>query len=160
MHIKKLLLTHCFIAGSLLGAQNVSAHNAVKLTDGDLKETILLLSHGPIVSINGNVITVETDKERIECELEGNPRFEFLDYDDAGIDAPEYGSLTFHFDSNSLKGENLKPGTQVCIVDLSGRILTVKVADAMGSVNLDISTLPVGVYIFKTNDQIYKFYKK
>lgn len=143
----------------LLAAGQLKAHDAVKLIDSNNKETIFMLHDLPKARIDESKLIIETDRERLICNIETGARIEFIDTN-AGINGILPDSFVFSLGGNGLDCQNLKPGSKVYLCDLAGKIITSKEVDSTGAVTIDTTTLPAGVYIFNTNEKSFKFYKK
>lgn len=157
---KRISKLSCLMLMLLAGAFPTFAHNAVKMIHPDNKETIFLLSSQPKVSIENSSLVVESDENKVTCELNGSVRFEFLDAKESAIDEVATESLVFKVDNQAVEGGNMTPNSPVAIYDLSGKTLKAAQTDEAGYIRIDIYDLPKGVYIFNSIDKNFKFYKK
>ena len=153
---KTLILITSLLAGSF----GSFAHDAVKMTEPDGKETVFILADHPIVTVENNAIIVTTDNQNISLELEPNIIFRFCDADGAGVETAAKSLPTFKIDDTRLEGNNLQPRTLVTIYDISGRMTASATTDDAGFVSIVIADLPAGVYIVGSNSNNFKFHKR
>ena len=134
--------------------------NAVKMIQGDSKETIFMLSDTPTVTFEEDTIVVECRKEKVSCELEGCVKFEFITYNNASVDSVVKESPVFKVNQNNIEAFNLSPLEMVRITDLSGKTVFSSKTDINGHIYIETGNYPSGVYIFFSKDKNFKFYKK
>lgn len=67
---------------------------------------------------------------------------------------------SFSITSKSLKIDNLKQGEQVAIYTLDGKAVVNQKAEGKGLTDIDINTLPKGVYVVKSQSITFKFQKR
>lgn len=154
--LKRGLLTVIILAGGIAA----NAHNAVKFTQADTNETIIMLKEHPRVSMNDGFIRLVTDSDVVEYPLNESAIFEFIDFDDAGIGSISNDTVIFRIDQNNLEAFNLRSRSQVVVTDISGKPVIKAFTDDTGSVTIRISDLAPGIYVFNSIDKNFKFYKK
>ena len=148
------------IALLMCGILPASAQNAVKMTESGGKSTIFMLSQQPKVYISSGFITIETLTDKVECDTADGVTFEFLDYDNAGIEEIGAESPIFKIGNDYLEAWNIKPFSRMEIYDVAGKKLGGATSDANGYVSVSIANLPAGIYIINSTDKNFKFYKK
>lgn len=144
----------CFCFGSM-----AVAHNAVKLTQDDSTETIFLLGDRPQVTIDGNMLTITTYSDMIDVPIGEGARFDFLDYETSSVNAIGEQAVV-RLLPNMLSALNITPNSPVALTDISGKKVLSIHTDNKGNVNIDLSSLAPGVYVFNSKDKNFKFYKK
>ena len=157
---KNFSLLSCLFGMLLFCGVSASAKNAVMMTQSDNTEIVFLLSAQPKVSMQGTDVVVETAKETVTCPVADGVSFKFVDYDDASVKGLEADNVAFKVSQTAIEGFNLKPNSSVAILDLAGKTLKASSTDGAGYVNLNISDLIPGVYLFNSVDKNFKFYKK
>ena len=155
--IKNLILPAALLLGSFF---TISAYNAVKFTDGDSKETIFMLKDRPKVTHDTSAIIIETDKDHISFDFIEGSRFDFIDYEDSGIESLTDEISIFKINNGQIEGQNLKPNTRVFITDISGKIISSAVTDQSGKFIITTEGFNSGVYIFNSNAKNFKFIKR
>lgn len=138
----------------------MNGHNAVRLTQTNNAEIVFLISDHPKVGLDGTKALIVSDKDKYSYEFSEISKFEFIDYEQDAIYGVYGGSFMLKWNNNTLEGHNLKPDSHVMITDLSGRIYSNVMTDAMGSFTIDFIDLPKGVYMFISQGHTFKFYKK
>ena len=136
------------------------AQNAVKMIETDGTETIFLLIEQPKVWMADNSLIVETDSDKISCDIAGGIRFEFCNYESDSVEGIEQSTPAFKVTPQSVEAFNLDPLKTVAIYDISGKTVKTSQSDQNGYVYFSISELPAGVYIFNSPNKNFKFYKK
>lgn len=120
----------------------------------------LSLDSQPTVSFSDHEILITTETQVFSFSLASKVECTFST-EISGITLPETDpsvSITLHGKSVCISG--LTDGCRVYICDLSGTSLYQGVADAGGSVTIDLSQFPTGIYILKSNKLSYKFIMK
>ena len=145
---------------SFFGIGGAVAQNAVKMIPSEGQEIVFMLSDSPRVTIEENSIIIESEKEKVTCEILKGVRFEFVDSDNAGIESVEINTAIFKVTNDFIEASRLKPRENVRVVDIGGKILRNLSTDSSGYIKMDISDLPKGVFIFSSKDKKFKFYKK
>ena len=138
----------------------VSAQNAVKMIESNGEETVFLLSTHPKVSLSQSVLEIKTDTDEITCDIDEGVRFELIDFEDASVNDIEEDKPVFKVSKERVEAFNLKPGSDVKLYDLTGKIMESVKTDSTGHAALDISVLPDGIYIINSSNRNFKFYKK
>lgn len=144
----------------LLSALPMSGHNAVKLIDKDSKETIFMLSDHPRVTFNDEIIVVRSAKEEISCDMADGTRFEFLDYDQNSIGSIPGEAVMINLTGNNLEGNLLAAGSPIRIANIAGQVFVATQTDDSGYFRISLENLAPGVYVFSSQEKIFKFYKK
>lgn len=145
---------------SLFGFIPMSAQFAVKMIPAEGEETTFLLSHHPKVSMAEEGLIIETDQDRVECEIGEGVRFEFIEDYETAVKNIETGMPAFKFDGQGISGYNIQPSSDVMIFDVSGKVMKSSRTDADGNFYISLSGLPEGVYILNSVDKKFKFIKK
>ena len=153
----KFLLLFLMILGFGLYTK---AHNAVKLIYSDARETILMLSDHPRVSLDGATLLISSDKDDLQVLIEDTDRFEFIDYEEASAGKLGVYPPTIILNGEVLEVLYLQPHSQVIITDLTGKTIASSTADNSGYLFLQTGGWPKGVYILITKEKTFKFYKK
>lgn len=135
------------------------AQNAVKMTSGD-DVAYFMLSDQPSVTIEDNSIVVQTENEKVSCDLAGGVKFEFANVENNSVDRIETDAPVFKINPGFIEGYNLSGASRFEVADLSGKVLKNGKADESGYLYVSISELPGGIYIFNSKDKKFKFYKK
>ncbi|MCH5226194.1 MAG: T9SS type A sorting domain-containing protein [Muribaculaceae bacterium] len=136
----------------------LKAENSVTMIEPNGKETIFLLSTSPRVSMEDGTVIVETKNDRVEYTGEGPLKFVFSET--GAIEKFEKDLPLFKINQFSIEASNLKPETNLQILDLSGKLIISQKTDTNGNITIPVSYLPTGVYIVKSYDKKFKFYKK
>lgn len=155
--IKNYLILFCVLVGTSFTA---FSHNAVKITQENTEDIVILLKDHPKVSIENSLVKVLTDSNEISYQATPSVRFNFLDYDPTYVNKISKDAVAFKIDQNIIEAYNLVPYLKITISDLSGRIIKSTSADTNGHINIDIFELPKGVYVFSSSDHNFKFLKK
>ena len=137
-----------------------SAQNAVKMIQNGNQETIFMLSSTPKVTIEGEYLAVETDLDKITCDLKGGVRFEFIESDNTALEEIEAQLPVFKVNKEFIVAYNLTPLSPVNVYDVAGKSLISVKTDESGYLNISTTDLPAGVYVFNSKDKNFKFYKK
>lgn len=137
----------------------LKAVDAIKMTDNYGNETIFLLQHHPIVSYFNTGIEIKTTFDHIF--FEGSILlFEFIEYNDASLETTFDEIPCFKIDQFNLLGKNLTPNTTLIMYDFSGTIIKQANIDQTGCIHIPLSNMKEGVYIIKSKDKNFKFYKR
>lgn len=144
----------------LIGFNVAGAYNAVKLVDSQNGEKIFLLSSHPKASLMENVLSLETDLESLNFDLGDGINFYFVDYEEAGIDVVATGTPVYKLTPGFIQAFNLKALAPVEVFDITGKTVKTGKTSGDGSLILETSDLPSGVYIFSSFDFNFKFHKK
>ena len=156
--VKKISVLFTLLACCMLP---MKAFNAVKMTHPD-KESIFLLSSNPKVSMADKTVVITSDAgDKIELDQNGKTaKFEFIDTSSTSIEEVGIDAAIFNINQSSIEGRNLTVGSTVEIYDISGKKISTNRVDETGFVNISLSELPKGVYLFNSIDKNFKFYKK
>lgn len=155
--IRKVLILSMITVGMCVSA---NAFNAVKMTDRQQKESVFYLNEHPTARLDEAGLKVFTDNGTVSLENFDGVTFELVDYNPLSVEEIDRDIVTFQLTSQYLEGRNLTGNSAVSIVDISGKIIMTEVTTPEGSVTLDISGLPGGVYVFSSVDRQFKFQKK
>ena len=159
--LKKLGRLGCPFLMLLMGwGFSANAQNAVKMIQAGNQETIFMLSAQPQVSIDGSSLVIETNNEKVTCNVAGGVNFEFVDSDSTAVEEIAAESSLFKISPEVVEGYNLAPDSQVMIFDIAGKCLKSVYTDPKGFVSINVADLPSGVYVFNSKDKNFKFYKK
>ena len=162
IEMKRLLLV--LFINFVLSYTLIHAHNAVKIIESDGNETIFILEKDPNyysmeVFMIGSELEIYTQNTQVNYEIDQGVRFEFLDYD-ARVDPLEVSDPIFNISRKSIEGKNLPVNSLVYLYDLTGILLKKAKVDSTGSLKIDISEIPEGNFIIKSNSKSFKFFKK
>lgn len=144
------------MAAALLISQGAAAeYLIVSFRDGtttsfDLEDRPVVSLQTPMMTIKASTVEAEYDCDSVEKFVIGDP----------GSTAPALAEgetrLTYR-DRNSASVSGLEPGTRVTLYSTDGKTAASAVADASGSVTLDLSALSAGTYIISvSNGQSFK----
>lgn len=147
-----------------LSISTLYAHNAVKVIESNGNETIFLLEKDPYyysmdVYMTSSGLEIYTTKTQVNYEIDESVRFEFLDLD-SGIETLEISDPIFNISHKFIECKNLKGNSLVYIYDLNGILIKNAKVDDTGSLKIDISEIPEGIFIIKSNNKSFKFFKK
>ena len=139
---------------------SASAQNAVKMIGSNGNETIFLLTSHPKVSIEQSSLLIESDLEKITCDIDDGVRFEFTNYEEAAVNEINSEIPVFKISQAFIEGDNLLPGSDILLYDMKGSLLkSLKVA-ADGHISIDISDLQEGVYVINSSVKKFKLYQR
>lgn len=137
-----------------------SAQNSVKMIESNGKETIFQLAENPKVSISDKNLLIETSNDKVTCAIGEGVRFQFL-LADAGVgEVSADNTPVFKISQVAVEASGITASSPVTVYDMAGKIVKATQSDSNGCATVNISDLPAGVYIFKTIDKNFKFYKK
>lgn len=157
---KILIKTFGSLGLLIAGSSFISAHNAVKITEPDNKETFILLNTNPKVYMENSSLVLVTENDKVVFEKMHGMCFELVNHDINGIEGIWADYVTFKVSSVCIEGFNLIPSHQVFINDITGKTMTTTNTDESGYVNISITDFPTGIYILNSKDKSFKFYKK
>ena len=126
------------------------------LTDGTVNR--FALTDTPMVTYEGENLVVSTGDEQFTTALSGISQLTFEQVS-TGISEMVEESPKPIFTPGQARFEGLKTHAAVSIYTIDGKMLSSMRASEEGIVNIDLSTLPQGVYILRTPNQNYKIKK-
>lgn len=120
----------------------------------------LCLDSRPTVSFTDSEILIATETQVLSFSLASKVECTFST-ERAGIALPESdATVSVRLQGKSVCISGLTEGYGVYVYNLSGTALYQGVAYAGGSVTIDLSQFPTGIYILKSNKLSYKFILK
>lgn len=164
MKKKALIRAFALMAMLLLPAQALLARVAeehvtcmvLTLTDGTVNR--FALTDAPVVTYEGENLVVSTGDEQFTTALSGISQLTFEQVP-TGIGEMVEESQKPVFTPGQARFEGLKNHATVNIYTIDGKMLSSMSANEEGTVSIDLSTLPQGVYILRTPNQSYKIKK-
>ncbi len=164
MNKKTLLRAFALLTLLLLPAQVLLARVAeenvtcmvLTLNDGTVNR--FALTDMPMVTYEGENRVVSTGDEQFTTALSGIKQLSFEQVP-TGISEMIEESPKPVFTPGQARFEGLKTHATVSIYTFDGKMLSSMKANDEGSVSIDLSTLPQGVYILRTPNQSYKIKK-
>ena len=164
MKKKALIRAFALLALLLLPAKALLARVAeehvtcmvLTLTDGTVNR--FALTDTPVVTYGGENLVVSTGDEQFTTALSGISQLTFEQVP-TGIDEMVEESQKPVFTPGQARFEGLKNHATVSIYTIDGKMLSSMRANEEGTVSIDLSTLPQGVYILRTPNQSYKIKK-
>ncbi len=164
MKKKALIRAFALLALLLLPAQALLARIAeedvtcmvLTLTDGTVNR--FALTGNPTVTYEGENLVVNTGDEQFTTTLSGISQLTFEQVS-TGIGEMVEESPKPVFTPGQARFEGLKTHAVVSIYTIDGKMQNSMRANEEGTVSIDLSTLPQGVYILRTPNQSYKIKK-
>ena len=164
MKKKALLRAFALLTLLLLPAQAVLARVAeenvtcmvLTLTDGTVNR--FALTDAPTVTYEGENLVVSTGDEQFTTALSGISQLTFEQVP-LGIGEMAKESTKPVFTPGQARFEGLSTHATVSVYTIDGKMLSSTRANEEGTVSIDLSALPQGVYILRTPNQSYKIKK-
>lgn len=155
---------HSFLKIVLLSVMTMMASTAVaeinylrvNLSNGT--NASFALADDPKVSVTNNTLQVETSTQTITVQFEDLKNFTFHD-STTGIDK-EAIDKHFQLENGIISFDGLKAGETVAVYSISGIVMLQTSASTDGCATIDTSTLPIGVYVVRTNSTTIKISNK
>lgn len=113
------------------------------------------LKDDPVITYQDNLLVVKSEMSAIsEIALNAD---DVLECTFRNSDATDIKGLQ---DGKGSNLSNLEPGTKVQVFSVGGQLMNSTTVSADGSANLNLNTLPQGVYIIKTPKTTFKITNK
>ena len=148
-----------------LAAQDVAGETVYKLflwmKDGS--RMAYPLDEDPQVSMDGESLTLQTTKTTLELNARDVMKFTLEDADDftpTSMETVAKEKSELHFRQGDATITGMKLGGPVQVFDLSGHLLQTLNADGEGFAEVPTGSLPIGIFIIKTESITYKIEKK
>ena len=164
MKKKALLRAFALLTLLLLQAQALLARVAeenvtcmvLTLTDGTVNR--FALTDAPTVTYEGENLVVSTGDEQFTTALSGISQ---LTFEQVPLGIGEMGKESTKpvFTPGQARFEGLSTHATVSVYTIDGKMLSSTRANEEGTVSIDLSTLPQGVYILRAPNQSYKIKK-
>lgn len=143
-----LTLVVAFASLATFGASVASTHLIIHFTDGT--KTGFVLADKPAVSFVDNNVRVRANHVDTDFEVSTVEKFVFGDAL-ASIETVAPNEVRFTIpDADHVTVEGLKRGETVTVVSVEGRVVHAVRANADGSVQIELTQLPKGIYIVAT----------
>ena len=126
------------------------------LTDGTVNR--FALTDTPKVTYEGENLVVSTGDEQFTTAFSGISQITFEQVS-TGISEMVGESQKPVFTPGQARFEGLKNHATVSIYTVDGKMLSSVRANEEGTVSIDLSTLPQGIYVLRTPNQSYKIKK-
>lgn len=145
-------------AALMLSAQAISADNFLIVRFQDGTTTSFNLSHRPNVTFDGNQMVISSEEMETYYDVARVQRFSFGDETNKITPVLTENEVRLTYTSpESATISGLKQGAKVSLFSTNGIMLMDLTADASGVAELNLSSLPKGVYIISVpNGQSFK----
>lgn len=146
------LLSSAFVAGSLLTSLAASANTHLIVMFNDGTATSFIIADKPHVSFSEKRMHIRANDVTTDYEVSAVKKFIFGD-EALSVESPadDFRETRFTYtDRNTLSASGLLPGETVSLVSVEGRPAGNYNADADGSIVIDLSALPTGIYVVAT----------
>lgn len=148
----------CVFAGAAFtcAAENIHVVTA-NLTDGTSVD--FKVSENPVTSFSDDGVRISTADTEVTYPFD---RFDFLtfgvrDTSPAADVAGRLGRPLFHISGRLVEARDLPAGASVTILDVRGSVRFAGKASAAGTLYVDMSDVPVGVYVLESDVAAFKF---
>jgi len=160
--MKKLLkLTLLLLASMVLAVPLRAADSPVTLVvlTRDNAQHMFVLADRPEVTFVGTDLVVNCVNSTTSFALPDVIRFTFLNTTDA-VEELKADEAQVNFRDGIIVIDHLKAGATVAVYSVDGRLVRQLTARESGTYSLNLSELPVGVYVVKADRVTYKIAKR
>lgn len=152
--MKRLLLTVLCFCGLLqcYGQKKLVLHqtNGTNVSIG--------FDEKPVLSVYVNGVRLATSTYDVCYENNQVKSFEIVDTNTGINDIAEHTKPSLS--NGQISVDNAKSGTEVMVYSTQGMLVSKVAADENGHANVNLSSLPTGVYVVKVGNNSYKFMKR
>lgn len=153
--INRLVVLMCLLISGLVATAQNAQYLIVTLQDDS--KTGFALAEQPVVTCTDGILTVTSPNQTLEVTLADVKNYAFAESFSPSSAVEEIKSSTEPIiKAGMAQFENLKPGTEINIYTIEGRTAGRAVADANGSVSVDLTSLGTGVFIIVAPNASYK----
>ena len=152
--MKLRLFSFLLLAVSVLPSFADDAKVVFKLKAGG--ETIIELKLNPVITFTSTDLVVTSDITTISIPLDNMDYYTFTN----GSTGIESVSVAPQYINGHVVFSGLRQGASVAVHTIDGKLITQLPADASGSVDVSLDSLPKGIYIIGTPDSRIKIINK
>ena len=145
----------CYSAA--VNAQN--APNAIAFEMKDGSSVAFFYNEQPTLRFTATEIVVKTNEHETSYPQSAVQRYVFAYRSTSSIDTPSANGVQVKFTTDNILVDNLKPGTEVTLISIDGKVLAVDAADANGNCAIDLSSFPAGIYLLSYSNVSVKIAK-
>lgn len=117
----------------------------------------------PVISYSGEELVITTNSASVQFPLSNLRKLtlegDWNNVNVTAIDDAVVPDTEFSFSEEGTKVSGEKPGTPFYVFDAQGTKCTEGVIDAEGKANIQLSNLPKGIYVVKTQSTSFKVKK-
>lgn len=157
--MKKTMILICLLVLSI-GMRAADKQNVLVVLTKNGTKTFFVLKDKPDVIFEGTNLKIVSEKTTTLFPLADVLRFVYEKYDPTGINELTDEPANISYEDDVLVISQLKANASVGIYGLDGKLLRQLTAQYAGTYRLNLSSLPVGVYIVKADNITYKITKR
>lgn len=156
-------LRSAMLAMAALGA--VTAFSAVKravvIHSYSGQEEVIALADAPRITYEGAEMHLNSASVSMQRQMTDVAKVTIEDRDISNVNEMLEHSMLFSYSDNVIECAGLTPGIAVSLYDTEGFSVANTVADANGSIRIDLNPMHAGIYLLSiSNQKTYKIYKK
>ncbi len=151
------LLALLFLPASLRAADGNGQLLVLTQADGNVSK--FALADNPVITYSGSDIIVTCGENILQTSMANIQSVTFDKGNSTDIRELDGKEVTPSFSFNKASFEGLQTGARVMVFTIDGKMVSTMEADAEGKAQIDMSSLPTGVYILRTPNKSFKIKK-
>lgn len=148
------------LISSLLSITYASAYKCLVLQHVDGTQTVIGLYKEPCITFNATSLIIHSPVLDMSFPKENVVKYTFEDRGgDTSNETIRKDALRIEVSASEIRISGYREKSPVCLFDISGKKLPVKINEGEGFLNVSLFSLASGIYILKVGDRSFKFSK-